>query len=110
MPAQVCKTLQSVKVLDEDGMPVVEGLDATVGKFMTRMHANNAKQSALSATGGKYLEKPHVPNAKNGLERPHTESNDRVSKMPEIIAVDPSTVWQSTLGKTSGTKKTCEVY
>jgi len=53
MPAQVYKTLRSVKILDANGVPIGDALDAAGGKFMTRMHANNAKQAALSK--GRFL-------------------------------------------------------
>jgi hypothetical protein len=101
MPAEVYKTLRSVKIFDEDGVPIGDALDVAGGKFMTRMHANNAKQSALSAKGGKFLKRQPPNDVNNLLKRPHIDSIDRGSRMTEMIVVDPSTIWPTTLGKVS---------
>lgn len=95
MPAEVYKNLRSVQLLDENGNSLGDALDAAGGKFMTRMHANNAKQSALSAAGGKFSKK-QAADPKKSLKRPNEE--DRVAQLAEIISVDPKTVWPETLG------------
>ena len=57
MPAEVYKNLRSVQLLDEEGNYLGDALDAAGGKFMMWMHANNAKQSALSASGATFPSK-----------------------------------------------------
>ncbi len=105
-PAEVYANLKSVKLLDAEGVPIGDALDAAGGKFMTRAHATNARQSALSATGAK-LGKRRQPLAHtgNGLQAQLPDAKDRASQMAEAIAVDPSTVWPNTLGKTSGDRE-----
>lgn len=64
---------------------------------MTRMHANNAKQSAMSSAGGKFATRQHVTDVRHSLKRPHPE--ERVAHLAEIISIDPRTIWPETLGK-----------
>jgi hypothetical protein len=98
MPAEVYKNLRGVQLLDENGNYLGDALDAAGGKFMTRMHANNAKQSALSAAGGKFSKK-QAADVKKSLKRPNED--DRVAQLAEIISIDPKTVWPETLGRAS---------
>jgi hypothetical protein len=97
MPAEVYKHLRSVQLLDANGDSLGDALEAAGGKFMTRMHANNAKQSALSTAGGRFMSKQQAPDLKKSLKRPSEE--DRVVQLAEIISVDPQTVWPETLGR-----------
>lgn len=106
MPAEVYKNLRSVQLLDEGGNSLGDALDAAGGKFMTRAHANNAKQSALSASGAMFSSKKQDlllrkedPDSKKSLKRPSPE--DRVAQLAGILSVDPNEVWPETLGKTA---------
>ncbi|TVY84833.1 hypothetical protein LSUE1_G000599 [Lachnellula suecica] len=99
MPADIYKNMRSVQLLDLDGGSLGDALDAAGGKFMTRMHANNAKQSALSSAGGKFSTRQHVADVRNSLKRPHPE--ERVAHLAEIISIDPATIWPETLGRTA---------
>ncbi|KAH8655029.1 hypothetical protein BGZ60DRAFT_435431 [Tricladium varicosporioides] len=97
MPAEVYKNMRSVQMIDENGQSIGDALDAAGGKFMTRMHANNAKQSALSAAGGKFMTRQHVADVRHSLKRPNPE--ERVAHLADIISIDPRTVWPENLGK-----------
>ena len=99
MPAEVYKNLRSVQLLDEHGNSLGNALDAAGGKFMTRQHANNAKQSALSLSGTMFLSNKQDPNTKQSLKM--SDAGDRVAQLAEILSVDPKTVWPETLGRTS---------
>ena len=99
MPAEVYKNLRSVQLVDKDGNSLGDALDAAGGKFMTRQHANNAKQSALSLSGAMFLSKKQDPDSKQSVKLSDTE--DRVAQLAEILSVDPKTVWPETLGRTS---------
>jgi len=104
MPAEVYRNLRSVQLLDEDGNSLGDALDAAGGKLMTRQHANNAKQSALSPNGAMFLSKKKDPGSKDSLKTANPE--DRVTQLAEILSVDPKTVWPETLGRTAdGTDK-----
>jgi hypothetical protein len=93
MPAEVYKTLRSVKILDSFGNPIADALDVCGGKFMTRLHANNAKQSALSATGGKFLANQQAL-VKSSPSFPQNQSQTPV----EMIAPELRSVWPPNLG------------
>jgi hypothetical protein len=93
--------------LDEDGPPIGNALDAVGGKYMIRLHANNARQSDL--TGGMFGKRQPVADTGNGLKRP-LDTKGKASKMAEIIAVDPATVWPNTLGKTFGEREELVEY
>lgn len=99
MPAEVYKNLRSVQLLDKDGNSLGDALDAAGGRFMTRQHVNNAKQSALSLSGAMFLSKKNDPDSKESSQRLNPE--DRIAHMAEILSVDPNTVWPETLGRTS---------
>ncbi|KAE9372909.1 hypothetical protein N431DRAFT_457585 [Stipitochalara longipes BDJ] len=99
MPAEVYKNLRSVQLLDEDGNSLGDALDAAGGKFMTRQHANNAKQSALSLSGTMFLSKKQDPDPKQPSKK--SDAEDRVAQLADILSVDLKTVWPETLGRTS---------
>lgn len=93
MPAEVYKILRGVKMLGPNGSPVGDVLDICGGKFMTRLHANNAKQSALSASGGKFLA------GQQYLERVSMQAlPNRNSFLPEPMPSDLRIVWPPNLG------------
>jgi hypothetical protein len=98
MPAEAYRNLRSVQLLDEDGISLDDALDAAGGKFMTRQHANNAKQFALSPSGAMFLSKK-APDSGDTLKTANPE--DRVTQLAEILSVDPKTVWPETLGWTA---------
>ena len=97
MPADIYKNMRSIQLFDPNGMLIGDALDAAGGKFMTRMHANNAKQSAMSSAGGKFASRQHVADVRHSLKRPHPE--ERVAHLAEIMSIDPRTIWPETLGK-----------
>jgi hypothetical protein len=99
MPAEVYRNLRSVQLLDEDGNSLGDALDAAGGNFMTRAHANNAKQSALSTGGAMFLSKKQDPDSKKSLKMPHPE--DRVAQLAGILFRDPNKVWPEILGRTT---------
>ena len=99
MPAEVYKNMRSAQLLDKDGNSLGDALDAAGGKFMTRQHANNAKQSALSLSGAIFLSKKQDPASKQLLKM--SDAEDRVAQLAEILSMDPKTVWPETLGRTS---------
>jgi len=71
-------------------------LDVCGGKFMTRLHANNAKQSALSASGGKFLAgQQTLEKSKQAL--PQSQASFTAPTSP----TDMRMVWPPNLGKTS---------
>lgn len=87
-----------MQLLDEYGISLGDALDAAGGKFITRQHANNAKQSVLSPSGAMFLSKK-VPDSKDTLKTINPE--DRVTQLAEILSLDPKTVWPETLGRTA---------
>lgn len=97
MPADIYRNMRSVQLFDHNGLFVGDALDAAGGRFMTRMHANNAKQSAMSSAGGKFSTRQHVTDVRYSLKQPHPE--ERVAHLAEIISIDPRTIWPETLGK-----------
>ncbi|TVY19567.1 hypothetical protein LARI1_G003399 [Lachnellula arida] len=97
MPADIYRNMRSVQLFGHNGLFVGDALDAAGGRFMTRMHANNAKQSAMSSAGGKFSTRQHVTDVRYSLKQPHPE--ERVAHLAEIISIDPRTIWPGTLGK-----------
>jgi hypothetical protein len=94
MPAEVYKNLRGVKIIGSDGMPV-DALDTCGGKFMTRVHTNNAKQSALSAAGGRFLSNVQPAERKAVLKK------DQPEPAGPGFSVAERAVWPTTLGKIS---------
>lgn len=97
MPADIYKNMRSVQLVDSNGSFLGDALNAAGGRFFSRTHANNAKQSAMSSAGGKFSTRQHIADVRHSLKRPHPE--ERVAHLAEIISMDPRTIWPETLGK-----------